>query len=506
VTGPILELRNIHKRFGMVQALTGAGLVVRAGEVHALLGENGAGKTTLMHVAAGMLSPDEGEVLVDGTRRRLRSPRDAREAGIGLVHQHFTSIPALTVAENIALFAGWRVRPRELTARVSALADRLNLPLDPGARAGTLPVALLQRLEIVKALAAEARVLLLDEPTGVLAPSEVDELLARARAFAEAGGAVVLITHKLDEALRGADRVTVLRRGSVVLEQGNEENGKREEGRGKRILELTRAMIGDALLVEEASPARFVIADAPRRVHVAGLEVARESGLGMAVKQASLGMRAGEIVAMAGIEGSGQRELLRAIAGVLPVFRGTREVTQPIAFIPEDRTTEGLIPELSLTENVVLGLGRSARWVRRGRLDWKAARRRTSEMIGQFGVRAAGPDVAAATLSGGNQQKLIIARALERLPSVLIAENPTRGLDVLATREVHERLREAAARGVAVLLYSNDLDEVLTLGQRVVVMVRGTLREAAPGASRAEIGAIMLGTAATTSIPAPSPG
>jgi len=241
-------------------------------------------------------------------------------------------------------------------------------------------------------------------------------------------------------------------------------------------------------------------------VHVAGLEVARESGLGMAVKQASLGMRAGEIVAMAGIEGSGQRELLRAIAGVLPVFRGTREVTQPIAFIPEDRTTEGLIPELSLTENVVLGLGRSARWVRRGRLDWKAARRRTSEMIGQFGVRAAGPDVAAATLSGGNQQKLIIARALERLPSVLIAENPTRGLDVLATREVHERLREAAARGVAVLLYSNDLDEVLTLGQRVVVMVRGTLREAAPGASRAEIGAIMLGTAATTSIPAPSPG
>ena len=188
MTGPILELRNIHKRFGMVQALTGAALVVRAGEVHALLGENGAGKTTLMHVAAGMLSPDSGEILIDGATRRLRSPRDAREAGIGLVHQHFTSIPALTVAENIALFAGWDVRPRELRTRVSALADRLNLPLDPDARAGTLPVALLQRLEIVKALAADARVLLLDEPTGVLAPSEVEELLARARAFAEAGG------------------------------------------------------------------------------------------------------------------------------------------------------------------------------------------------------------------------------------------------------------------------------------------------------------------------------
>jgi simple sugar transport system ATP-binding protein len=223
----------------------------------------------------------------------------------------------------------------------------------------------------------------------------------------------------------------------------------------------------------------------------------------MAVKQASLGMRAGEIVAMAGIEGSGQRELLRAIAGVLPVFRGTREVSQPLAFIPEDRTTEGLIPELSLTENVVLGLRRTAPWVKRGRLDWKAARRRTGEMIGEFGVRAAGPDVAAATLSGGNQQKLIIARALERLPEVIIAENPTRGLDVLATREIHERLREAAARGVAVLLYSNDLDEVIALGQRIVVMVRGTLREATPGATRDEIGALMLGGEA---LGAPSPG
>ena len=292
MTGPILELRNIHKRFGTVQALTGAGLVVRAGEVHALLGENGAGKTTLMHVARGMLSPDAGEILIDGTPRRLRSPRDAREAGIGLVHQHFTSIPALTVAENIALFAGWDVRPRDLRTRVSALAERLNLPLDPDARAGTLPVALLQRLEIVKALAADARVLLLDEPTGVLAPSEVEELLARARAFAEAGGAVVLITHKLDEALRGADRVTVLRRGDVwcmekeLREQGT---GNREQEAASGIRELTQAMIGDATMLDEPAPTHFVVEDAPRRVHVAGLEVARESGLGMAVKQASLG-------------------------------------------------------------------------------------------------------------------------------------------------------------------------------------------------------------------------
>ena len=192
---PLLQLRDIHKRFGTVQALAGAGLVAYAGEVHALLGENGAGKTTLMHVASGMTAPDSGSVLVGGAPRRLKSPRDARAAGIGLVHQHFTSVAALTVAENVALFAGWDVQPRELAQRVAALTERLNLPLDPQSRAGTLPVALLQRLEIVKALAGDARILLLDEPTGVLAPSEAEELLVRARAFAESGGAVVLITH-----------------------------------------------------------------------------------------------------------------------------------------------------------------------------------------------------------------------------------------------------------------------------------------------------------------------
>lgn len=482
----LLQLHDIHKRFGTVQALTGAALVVRAGEVHALLGENGAGKTTLMHIASGMLAPDSGTIVSDGAPRRFRSPREARAAGIGLVHQHFTAIPALTVAENIALFAGWDVRPRQLEERVGALTRRLNLPLDPAIRAGTLPVALLQRLEILKALAAEARVLLLDEPTGLLAPSEADELLGRARAFAAAGGAVVLITHKLDEALRAADRVTVLSRGRVVLERSVEGLGARE---------LAQAMIGDAAMLDEPAPSPFVVGDAPRRVHVAGLEVARESGLGLAVRQASLGIRAGEIVAIAGVEGSGQRELLRAIAGVLPVFRGTREVTQPVSFIPEDRTTEGLIPELTVTENVVLGLGRSARWVHGGRLDWPAARRCTTQLIAEFDVRAGGPEVPAASLSGGNQQKLIIARALEREPAVIIAENPTRGLDVQATRAVHDRLRAAAAGGVAILISSSDLDEVQTLGQRILVMVRGTLREAPVNASRQEIGELMLAAA-----------
>jgi simple sugar transport system ATP-binding protein len=436
-----------------------------------------------MHVAGGMVAPDAGQILVDGAPRRLRSPRQARAAGIGMVHQHFTSIPALTVAENVALFAGWSIRPRELAARVTALTERLGLPLDPRAQAGALPVALLQRLEIVKALAADARVLLLDEPTGVLAPSEADELLTRARAFAQSGGAVVLITHKLHEALRGADRVTVLRRGSVVLERPVEGLAPRD---------LAQAMIGDATLIDEPAPSGRVADDALLRVRVAGLEVARQTGLGMAVRQVSLQVRAGEIVAIAGIEGSGQQELLRAIAGVLPVFRGTREVTGPMAFIPEDRTTEGLIPELSATENVVLGLGRSAAWVRRGHLDWKAAGARTGELIAAFGIQAAGPDAPAASLSGGNQQKLIVARALERDPAVIVAENPTRGLDMQATRAVHDRLREAAGRGVAVLFYSSDLDEVMVLGRRITVMARGMLTELPPNASRADIGALML--------------
>ncbi|MCU0621136.1 MAG: ATP-binding cassette domain-containing protein, partial [Gemmatimonadales bacterium] len=322
MTPPLLELRHIHKRFGSLLALDGAGLAVRAGEVHALLGENGAGKSTLMHVAYGMLAPDAGEVRVQGAVRRFRSPRDARAAGVGLVHQHFSSVPALTVAENVALFAGWEVAPAALRARVEALAARLALPLDPAARAGDLPVALLQRLEIVKALAADARVLLLDEPTGVLAPAEADELLALARRFARDGGAVVLITHKLDEALRAADAVTVLRRGRVVESRAVP---------GLTARDLARAMIGDPTLLDEPAPPAVPGDDAPVRISLGSLDVAREGGAGLAVRGADLEVRAGEIVAIAAVEGSGQRELLRAVAGVLPAAAGRCTVTAPVA-------------------------------------------------------------------------------------------------------------------------------------------------------------------------------
>ena len=484
-----LELRGIVKRFGPVQALRGADFTLAPGEVHALLGENGAGKSTLMHVAYGLVRPDAGTMTVRGRTVLPNSPREARRLGLGMVHQHFTSIPAFTVAENVALSAGWSVRPKELRDRVLDLMGRVGLTLDPDARAGGLTVAAKQRLEILKALAGDATILLLDEPTAVLAPPDAEELLRVVREFAGGGGAAVLITHKLDEALRAADRVTALRAGRVTLT-------------GPAAAQtpdlLARAMIGSGVPAPAPGPAL-----GPRRRAEAGepqplvrcemLDLPREDGRGLALRGASLTIAAGELVGVAAVEGNGQRELLRTIAGLARPLGGRLEVAAPAAFVPEDRTTEGLIGELALTDNVVLGLGRGAPWVHRGRLDWRAARERTSSLIRRFGIRASGPDAPAGALSGGNQQKLVIARALELAPRVVVAENPTRGLDIHAADDVWRRLAAAAAGGAAVLVYSSDLDEVLERADRAVVVAKGTVTAAPTGAGRAELGAMMLG-------------
>jgi simple sugar transport system ATP-binding protein len=485
---PVLELAGIHKRFGSVQALRGADFVLTVGEVQALLGENGAGKTTLMHVAYGLVHPDAGETRVDGTPRHIVSPGQARRLGIGMVHQHFTAVPALTVAENIALAAGWSEYPRELRRRAEDLIQRLGLPLEPEQRAGRLSVALKQRLEIVKALAADPRILLLDEPTTVLAPAEAEELLQVIRRFAASGGSVVLITHKLDEALRAADRVTVLRQGTVT---------HTGPVAAQTADSLARAMIGPGPNLPLVAPPS-IRSPASRNsgralVRLEALEVPRESGYGIAVKRGALAIYPGEIVGVAAVEGNGQRELLRAIAGRLLPLRGRLEVERPIGFIPEDRTSEGLILDLSLTENVALGWEDGAPWIRRGRINWRKARARTSELLQEFEVVASGPDAKASSLSGGNQQKLIVARELSRSPAVIVAENPTRGLDVGATAAIHARIRAAAAAGAAVLFHSNDLDEVLHLAQRVVVISRGALTEAPFSASRSDVGNMMLG-------------
>jgi simple sugar transport system ATP-binding protein len=492
---PILELVGIHKRFGPVHALRGADFALHPGELHALLGENGAGKTTLMYVAYGLTRPDGGIVRVDQVARAIGSPRTARRLGIAMVQQHFSSVPALTVAENVALAAGWPVAPDSLRQRVRRLGERVGLPLDPDQRAGRLSVALKQRLEIVKALAGEARILLLDEPTAVLAPDEAAELLGVVQRFTAAGGAAVLITHKLDEALAAADRVTVLRRGEVVL-TGPVSEHTSESLAGAMIGESRRDGVGglakDWVLVRSEA-AHPVKPGAPTLIRVEGLDVSRETGYGIAVRGASLAVAAGEIVGVAAVEGNGQRELLRTVAGRLHRLRGRLEVEGPVGFIPEDRTTEGLIPSLTLTENVVLGSGPGDPWIHGAGIDWPMARERTAALLREYDVAAPGPGVAAATLSGGNQQKLVVARELSRGPKVVVAENPTRGLDIRATAAIHGRLRAAADGGAAVLVYSSDLDEVLELAHRVVVMSRGAVIPIPAGASRAEIGAAMLG-------------
>jgi simple sugar transport system ATP-binding protein len=484
---PALELVGIHKRFGSVQALRGADFSLARGELHALLGENGAGKTTLMHVAIGMVRRDAGEVRVDGVPQSITSPRAARALGIGMVHQHFTAIPAMTVAENIALFAGWNGTPGKISEQARSAAERLGLPLDPDQRAGRLSVALKQRLEIVKALSANARILLLDEPTAVLAPAEAQELLSVIRAYTEGGGSAVLITHKLDEALRAADRITVLRQGAVTY-TGTAASQTRDS--------LARAMIGPSpdlpftAVHSAVTPAARDFGSA--LIKLEALEVARESGYGLAVRPATLSVRAGEIVGVAAVEGNGQRELLRAVAGRIMPLRGKAEVARPIGFIPEDRSTEGLIPELTLVENVVLGSEKDAPWLRRRRIQWAAARSHTTTLLEEYGIAAAGPGAKAGSLSGGNQQKLVVARELSRNPRVLVAENPTRGLDVSAAAQIHNRIRRTAAQAAAVLFYSSDLDEVLSLADRIVVVARGSLREVPPGASREAVGALML--------------
>ena len=570
---PVLELVGIAKRFGPVHALGGADFALAPGEVHALLGENGAGKSTLLHIAFGMLAPDAGAIRVHGRGVTLRTPRDARVLGLGMVHQHFTSIGPLTVEENIRLAVGRRggasarssdlaTGPAQLGAD-SALPVRLLEGLAPDALVEDLSVAERQRLEIVKALAGGARILLLDEPSAVLAPSEVEELLGIVRGFVTAGGAAAFVTHKLAEVFAVADRVTVLRNGVVRLSgavRGESEaslaaamiGGEERPGRSSDVAERSGGSSDAAELpgrpsdVAASGPAPVSISESGGPSIAAltpGLTVPSLSpGLppsappadsspsagaergtadvrigGVAVHAAApvvriggISIHAGQLIGVAAVEGNGQRELLRAIAGVpgfTPALRPARaspppaesvgvEVVGPVAFVPEDRTTEGLIPELSVTENVVLALGGDRRWARGIRLDWAAARARTAELIHDFGIRAEGPDAPAATLSGGNQQKVLLARALERRPAVLVAENPTRGLDVRATAEVHARLRAAARQGVAVILYSTDLDEVLELGERVLVVRAGRVTEAPAGADRRRVGAMMLGVGA----------
>ncbi|HEX6059300.1 MAG TPA: ATP-binding cassette domain-containing protein, partial [Gemmatimonadaceae bacterium] len=472
-TTPTLALRGVRKRFGATLALDGATIEARAGRVHALLGENGAGKTTLMRVAFGMVRPDAGDVVLRGRPHRPASPAEAIALGLGMVHQHFTLVPAMTVAENIALGGHGRFDPRAAERRVEALGEATGLRVPPRARVADLGVGAQQRVEILKALARDAHTLVLDEPTAVLAPAEARELLGHLRRFAGAGRAVVLITHKLRDALAVADEVTVLRAGRTVfaapaasLTEGGLARAMLGEG------PLDDPALADELLArtpdaarEGARPAAGPAAEAATGAVVARLErvtLADERGI-VRIREATLAMRAGEIVGIAGVEGAGQRELLRALAGRLAPRSGTVTTPPRVGFVPEDRHRDALVLDFTIVENLVLaGAG-----ARRGRIAWREEARRAVALLERHDVRASGVDAPARTLSGGNQQKLVLARELAGAPPLVVAENPTRGLDVRAAAAVHGALRAARAAGSAVVLHSSDLDEVLALADRV---------------------------------------
>ncbi|HET7583974.1 MAG TPA: ABC transporter ATP-binding protein [Gemmatimonadaceae bacterium] len=463
------------KRFGALVAVDDAALTVHANSVHALLGENGAGKTTLMRMAFGMIHPDAGDMHVFGKPGWPKSPADAIARGIGMVHQHFTAVPQMTVAENIALGRRGLYRVAAARARVQELSERTGLALDPDAPVGTLPVGAQQRLEILKALARDARVLILDEPTAVLTPVEAEELGRVVRGFADQGGAVVLITHKLREARALADRVTVLRHGHAVLSAAAEEVSERS---------LADAMIGSATSFE--SPSSSPGTRGPVVFAARGIALADARGL-RRVHDASFDIHGGEIVGLAGVEGSGHHELLRALAGRVEPIAGTLERPTRVGFVPEDRHRDALILDFSLTENVALHDAGEMR----GRIVWRDWARQTRGLMDQFDVRAPGIDVPARTLSGGNQQKLVLARELANAPPGLVVENPSRGLDIAATAAVHDRLRRARDDGTAVVMYSSDLDEVLALADRVLVLHGGHLHEVP--ADRGAVGRAMLG-------------
>lgn len=475
--GSRLELRGITHRFGNATALNDASFQLESGEIHALLGENGAGKTTLMRIAFGLLAPTHGMVSAGG--RPITSAQDAIAAGIGMVHQHFSNVPAMTVAENVALGGRGRFRADDARARVREIGRRTGLILDPDALAGALPVGAQQRLEIVKALARDAQTLILDEPSAVLAPNEAAELMTWIRRFADGGGAVVLVTHRLAEALDVADEVTVLRHGQVVLT---------ERARQLSDHSLAQAVVGEEMVGAAAVTQRLDAKAGGTVVVLNGVQAADERGA-LVARDVFVSVAAGEILGIAAVEGSGHRELLRIMAGRAEAVRGTVDRPGEVAFVPEDRQRDALALDFSLTENVaLLGAGE-----RRGRISWRALTLRTESLVRAFDIRAASARMPARALSGGNQQKLVLARELSINPRLLVAENPTRGLDVRATRAVHERLRRAADEGAAVIFYSSDLDEVLSLATRVVAMHAGRVRECS--LDRDEVGRAMLGVA-----------
>lgn len=462
MSAPALALYDIHKRFGATHALAGASCVVAPGSVHALLGENGAGKTTLMRVAFGMVQPDSGKAELDGVARTLASERDAIAAGIGMVHQHFELVPAFTVAENVALGGRGRFNAVNAAATVRRIGEETGLHLDPNAKIAALPVGAQQRAEIVRALAQDARVMILDEPTAVLTPSESEDLYAWMRRFVAGGGSVVLITHKVREALAVADEITVLRGGTTVLSGPSLELSEDS---------VIRAIVGEATLNSSIAP----LPPSDGEVLFALEAAAYTDSTGVPrLKATTLSVRRGEVLGVLGVEGAGQRELLRLLAGRIHPTQGSVRRPEVVGFVPEDRLQDAVISDFSLTENRLLAEAATLR----GFIEWRNEDATTDGVMREYDVRAASATAAMRTLSGGNQQRFVVGRERRRAPDALVAENPTRGLDVQATTRVLDAIRAVAREHQgAVIVHSADLDEILALTTRVVVCFAGEVRE-----------------------------
>ncbi len=480
MTDAAVRMAGITKRFPGVLANDDVDFEVERGEVHALLGENGAGKTTLMNVLYGLYEPSEGEVYVDGQRRDFDSPRDAIDAGIGMIHQHFMLIDPMTVAENIVLgneprkWGGLAVDREASREAVVELSERYGFDVDPDARVEDVGVGVRQRVEILKALYRGADVLILDEPTAVLTPQEVEELYGVFEELTDRGKTIIFITHKLGEAMHAADSITVLRDGENV--------GQVEAGDTTRE-ELAELMVGREVILEAEKPPSE---PGDVALSVEDLSVVDDRGVER-VRGIDLAVREGEILGVAGVDGNGQSELIEAITGLRRPDGGTvalngEDVTDRprraridggMAYVPEDRQETGLVMEYDLVENGLLGSQHDPAYAPGGRIDWPATREHVEDVVDSYDVRPPDPDATAESLSGGNQQKFVVGRELSRDPSVVVAAHPTRGVDVGSIEFIHDQLLDLRASGKAVLLVSSKLDEVQQLSDRLAVVYEG---------------------------------